>query len=363
MVNAFSTRILPLITKAAFIWSLAGFVVISIVCLACASPDYQSAKFVYGGFTNNTGWPDGVAWMLGLLQGAFALTGFDGTVHMIEEIPNPTVEGPKIMLYAIGIGMFSGWVLCSCLLFALNNIEDVDSLASGPLLTIIYQATGSKAGSVCLLMFPLLCMFFTSTTLMTTSSRMSYAFARDRGLPLSKFFAKVHPTLDVPLNALIWTAAWVVVFGFVFLGSTAAFSAIVSASVVALGVTYGIPPLLNLLRGRSQLPEDRPFKLPGIWGWVLNIIGVLWTVLTTVLFVFPPELPVTGKNMNYSIVAFGVILLIALIQWIVDGRKNYTGPKVDLEAIKSGQVVDGLALDTGGVQEPSEDSSNHRKNE
>jgi amino acid transporter len=75
VINAFATRLLPLFTKAAFFWSVAGFVIISITVLACASPDYQSGEFVYGNFINEVGWPDGMAWMLGLLQGAFALTG------------------------------------------------------------------------------------------------------------------------------------------------------------------------------------------------------------------------------------------------------------------------------------------------
>lgn len=75
VINAFLTRLLPFFTKAAFFWSIAGFVVISITVLACAAPNYQSGAFVYGHFINEVGWPDGVAWMLGLLQGAFALTG------------------------------------------------------------------------------------------------------------------------------------------------------------------------------------------------------------------------------------------------------------------------------------------------
>ena len=74
-INAFFTRLLPLFTQAAFIWSMAGFIIISITVLACASPDYQSGDFVYGQFANDVGWPDGMAWLLGLLQGAFALTG------------------------------------------------------------------------------------------------------------------------------------------------------------------------------------------------------------------------------------------------------------------------------------------------
>lgn len=259
---------------------------------------------------------------------------------MIEEIPNPTIEGPKIMLYSIGIGMFTGWVFLSCILFVITDIDAVNSNAAGPLLTAIYQATNSKAGAICLLMFPLVCMVFTSVTLMTTSSRMSYAFARDRGLPFSRVFAQIHPSLHVPVNALLWTSAWVIIFGCVFLGSSSAFNAIVSASVVCLGVTYAIPPTIHCLRGRSLLPESRPFKLPGALGWILNLVGIAWTVLTTVLFLFPPDNPTTPDSMNYSVVAFGIILIIALGQWIVDGRKNYTGPVAEADTPTYGQARD-----------------------
>lgn len=47
------------------------------------------------------------------------------------------------------------------------------------------------------------------------------------------------------------------------------------------------------------------------------------------LFVFPPELPVTSNNMNYCIVAFGIVLIIAGVTWIFDGRKHYDGPLVE----------------------------------
>ena len=75
LINAFLNRLLPLFTQTAFYWSLAGFIIISITLFACASPDFQSGGFVYGHFINDVGWPDGLAWLLGLLQGAFALTG------------------------------------------------------------------------------------------------------------------------------------------------------------------------------------------------------------------------------------------------------------------------------------------------
>ena len=195
---------------------------------------------------------------------------------MIEEIPDPQRQGPKIMLYCIGIGMFTGFIFLSALLFCVKDIQAVLDAAetTGPVLTIFMDALNNKAGGTCLLIFPLLCMVFTTTTLICTSTRMSYAFARDRGMPFSKFFARVHPTLDVPLNALLWTVGWVIVFGCIFLGSSTTFNAITAASVVALGVTYAIPPAINVLRGRSMLTAERAFRIPEPWGWICNIVSI-----------------------------------------------------------------------------------------
>jgi amino acid transporter len=141
----------------------------------------------------------------------------------------------------------------------------------------------------------------------------------------------VHRTLDVPLEALGLTFVVVMIFGCIFLGSSSAFNAIVSASVVCLGVSYGIPIAINCLRGRRMLPPTRAFILPEWFAWTINLMGVAFVIVTTVLFVFPPALPVTGSNMNYCIVAFAIVFIISIVQWFVDGRKNYTGPKVDFD--------------------------------
>ena len=245
--------------------------------------------------------------------------------------------------------MFTGFIFLSVLLFVLTDLDSVNTSAAGPLLEILYQATNNKAGATCLLMFPLICLLFATVGIMTTSSRMTWAFARDGGLPFSRVFAKVHKTLDTPVNALILTTVLVIIFGCIFLGSTSAFNAIVSASVVMLGISYAIPPAINVLRGRKMLPAERAFKLPEWLGWTCNIVsiilcypsnetdifqvGVLWAIMTTILFVFPPALPVTGSNMNYCVVAFLIIIIISAIQWVVDGRKNYAGPKIDFESM------------------------------
>lgn len=329
VVNTFAQSALPRVNSFALIWSIAGFLVISICLLATAAPDYATPEYVFTTFIDTTGWPDGIAWLMGLLQGGLGLTGFDAVAHMIEEIPNAAVEGPKVMLYCQYIGITTGFLFLVVLLFVSGGISNSQSIiesSAGPLLQTFYIATSNKVGAVCLLMFPLLCLVFAGTAVMTTSSRMVFAFARDGGLPASRTLWRVHPKLGVPLNALCLNAAAVVIFGCIFLGSTVAFNAIVAASVTALGLSYGIPIALNVLYLRRKLPE-RAFALPAWLGWTANIIGLAYTIVTSVLFLFPPALPVTGSTMNYCIVAFGVIITISMVQWIVDGRKNFTGPR------------------------------------
>ena len=38
--------------------------------------------------------------------------------------------------------------------------------------------------------------------------------------------------------------------------------------------------------------------------------------------------------MNYCIVAFAIIILISAVQWIVDGRKNFEGPRITIAEVE-----------------------------
>ena len=63
-----------------------------------------AADFVFAEFNNETGWPDGMSWLLGLLQPALSLIGYDVVMHLAEEMPNPSRDVPRAMLYAVAIG-------------------------------------------------------------------------------------------------------------------------------------------------------------------------------------------------------------------------------------------------------------------
>ena len=202
-------RLLPQVNTTALIWSIAGFVIISITLLACAAPDYATGQYVFATWLNETGWPGGIAWLLGLLQGGLGLTGFDAVAHMIgkkrvlksdialtqatEEIPNAALEGPRIMIYCQLIGISTGFIFLIVVLFAsggLANAHTIIESTAGPLLEIFYIATDNRVGAVCLLVFPLICFIFAGISVLTTASRMTFAFARDGGLPASPLWWK-----------------------------------------------------------------------------------------------------------------------------------------------------------------------------
>lgn len=151
LINVFGSSLLPKITKGAFLWSISGFAIICITLLATASPNYNSPTFVFRTFINSTGWPDGISWLLGLLQAGLSLTGFDAVAHMIEEIENPAVEGPKIMIACVLVGVFTGFIFLMILLFVGGSSEGMISAAEGPLLRVFWVATQNRAGAICLL--------------------------------------------------------------------------------------------------------------------------------------------------------------------------------------------------------------------
>ncbi|KAG0655478.1 hypothetical protein C6P46_000875 [Rhodotorula mucilaginosa] len=335
-INMFLPRLLPMINSAALIWSLAGAFTIFIVTLATASPNYQRGAFVFGGWQNETGWPNGVAFILGLLQSDFCMIGIDGLSHaslstMVEEIPQPHINVPRAMILAVVVGASSSFVLLIALLFVMTDINAVISSPAGCLAEICYQATGSVAGAICLQVFPIISMEFAAQGIMAASSRMLFAFARDDGLPFAKFFSKNNPRTGVPDRTVIFTAVWCIIFSLVYLGSNAAFQAILSSSVVLLELSYCIPIALLLIRGRHLLrPESFPsptWTLGPVLGPITNVVALIFTSVTVVFFLFPGETHPTGNSMNYAVVVIGFVLLLCGGTWIFQGRKHFIGPR------------------------------------
>lgn len=277
-----------------------------------------------------------MAFIMGLLQSVFGLTGFDAATHMIEEMPDPSQNAPQVMVSAVLMGTVTSWIFMIVLLFCLKDFTSVldSSATTGPLLTIYYQATGSRTGATCLLMFNLMAFIFVQQVLITVSSRMLLSLARDRAMGhLSRPLAPVHPTLKVPIWSIVFCTAWVVVFGLINLGSPIALNAILSSSVVLLQISYFVPILLAFIYGETAFAgfnENARWSL-GRARRPVNLAALIFLLVTSVCFLFPPAIPVaSGSAMNWVVLVVAIVFIMCGVTWLVDGRKNYQGPS-DLE--------------------------------
>lgn len=46
---------------------------------------------------------------------------------------------------------------------------------------------------------------------------------------------------------------------------------------------------------------------------------------------------ITDRFSDYCVAAFAIVFIISTITWFADGRKNYVGPRIEMEVL-SGQV-------------------------
>ena len=88
----------------------------------------------------------------------------------------------------------------------------------------------------------------------------------------------------------------------------------------------GVAPAHERLRAGDNFKAG-PWNL-GRWSRPIGIVAVAWICLISILFVLPTVFPVTLGNLNYTIVAFAVVLGGTSIWWLVSARNWFKGPRV-----------------------------------
>ena len=311
-----------------------------VLCLALLIPvgvkpelSYQSAKFVFGYWNNQTGWSDGVIWFVGLIQSAYGLTAYDSVIHMTEEIPAPRKNVPRLMWLSILFSAVTGFIFMVVCLFC---IQDMNALVNAdlPFITLLQSTIGLQGAATLIVLFTFNGLG-AAVSVTTTSGRMTWGFARDGGIPWSKYLSHVDPVWKVPARALWAQGAITALIGILYLFSNTVLDAILSVSTVALTICYSIPIAVLLATGRSRLPPG-PFRL-GRWGPVLNWISIIYCVITTIFFLFPPSPNPSGADMNWAVAVLGVMLVIALAFWFITGKYSYARSEDSLIQIVQAQ--------------------------
>ncbi|THZ93909.1 amino acid permease family protein [Aureobasidium pullulans] len=340
LVACRNDKILPWFNNIVGIQFGALFIIFSLVLLICVGTkqglEFQPPSFAFGAWINETGWPSGVVWFTGLVQAAYGLTAFDSVVHMIEELPNPKVNAPRAIYLSVVIGAVTGFIFMVVCLFCIQDVDTVINTPTGlPFMQLVQDAVGIK-GTVVLMVLFTMNSLGQGISITTTGSRLTWSFARDNGLPFSKYIKRVNKKWKVPPQALLVQGFLITLVGLLYLFANTVLEAILSVATIALTVSYAMPILTLLIVGRDKLPAGGQFGL-GRYGAVINWISVIYCAVTTVIFFFPGGPNPSGADMNYAIAVFGVMLVVAIGFWFIQGRKQYlrvdNSEQVVLEAI------------------------------
>ncbi|KAF2816758.1 amino acid transporter [Mytilinidion resinicola] len=327
VLNLYARKVLVVIEMFGGIVHFAFFIATVVTLAVMGSP--SSAEYVFTSSSYGlSGWENqGVQWCIGLLTSTSLLTGFDGVLHLSNEMKDAPKKVPTSMALGVIInGILAFGFILTLLFFIGDPMEALLSPTGYPVIQIYLNATGSLAGATTLTCFIIIPSVICNFSVYASVTRLVWAFARDKGLPFSSYFAYVHPTLRMPTRALGLVATICALIGLITVGNTSAFYAVISLGAIALYISYIVPIFLFLLRKiQGEHPHYGPFSL-GKFGLAINIYAVIWCLFCIVWLPFPSVVPVTAANFNYAGPIMLFVIFLALCDWFTSGHKRFTIP-------------------------------------
>jgi amino acid transporter len=291
----------------------------------------HSAKYVFIEIQPHSGWsPVGFSFLFGFLSVAWAMTDYDATAHIAEEIQNAAVRAPQAIASALSLTYSLGFLFNIVLAFTMGDINNLlSSPTAQPFAQIFYNVLGATGG-ILFTLFAFIILNFCGIAALQANARTIFAFSRDELLPFSKVWIRMNSYTQTPLIAVWVNVILAVGINLIGLGSYTAIAAIFNVCAIALDWSYCIPIICKLIYG-----AETGGYIPGPWNLgkfstPINCWSVIWTLFVSIIFLMPTTRPVTVKNMNYAVVILVGILTFAMIYWFVGGaRKYYIGPRTE----------------------------------
>ena len=322
VICIFGNRFLPQVDMVCAVWTALSIVIILIALSVKADAGRHSAAYALGHYDKSfSGW-GGFTFFIGLLPAAYTFSAIGMISAMAEEVDHPSTKVPTAISLCIPVGGTAGFFFILPICFTLPPLEDIIAAPAAQALPYIFHVVmGSPGGGLGLTFLVLAITLFCSISITVAASRCTWAFARDRAIPLSRVWSKVDKRLGVPVYAILLVTAVQMLLGLIDLGSSSAFTAFVSVGVIALAVSYGIPIGISLYYGRKDVSTAK-WRLGPIIGPIANVIALTWISFECVLFSMPTALPVTEVTMNYASVVLCGFMLISAIWYLVYARKG-----------------------------------------
>lgn len=349
LFNHLGIRVTTWLTDFSGYLILAVASALTIAMLWCA-PSHDFARLVT--WTNYSGlpkeapvWPatNNVPWLfaLGFMLPLYTITGFDASAHTAEETVGAAHHVPRAIVRSVVVSGVFGWAMLAAVVVAIPNMNE--AAAQGD--NAFYWTMGSVLPGWLGLLFSLgivIAQYVCGLATVTSASRMTYAFARDGGLPCSRALKRISHRFRSPATA-IWAVAALAI-GFTI--DTPVYTTIATVCVIFLYLSYGAPTLLGLLAYGRTWTAMGPWSL-GRWYPVLAVICLLGCAFLLVIGVQPP-------NDKALWIVLGACGLTAAV-WFGFMRARFDGPPTSVFLLRQPAEASDKQLAPGAAN-PSQDA-------
>jgi amino acid transporter len=269
--------------------------------------------------------------VLGLLQAQWTYTGYDASAHVAEETVMARKNSAWGVFLSVAVSAVVGYVLLLILTWCIPNGDVAATVKDDyPVLFIAYRNLNTFAANLVAVIIGV-AMWLCGCSAVTSMARMWYAFARDDGMPGSRWIKQVSGQHRTPVWAILIGSGLAILLCVY----SAAYSVITSISTITLYLAYVIPIYLNWRnkrrrQGEYTTPQTAPWNL-GRWGTPINVIAIVWTVFIAVVFSLPPN----------ELVLWTMLLVSALlfIYWKAYAARHFRGPtRADESALEKLQA-------------------------
>lgn len=333
VINLQWSQYLDTINRVSIYWTVSTVIIIDVLLLLF-STQFNDLRTVLSTFeTPRSGWPAGLAFLIGLQQSGFTFQGYGMIPSMTDEVKTPERTIPKGMMYSVVVAGVTGIVFILPILACTPELDSLLDIESNILPIELIFLASSKSLVISSLFVILLCgtIFFGSIGIYTISSRSIFSFARDNGLPYSHLWTSVNSDLastKIPNNAIYLTAGWLVAMGLLTLVSPTILYSYMGMSVLSLSAANLIPIVLSLVNRRKKL-KGSTFRIKKFFGYIVNGASILWCFLLMFIFSCPIQANFNSLTMNYTSVLFILEVIFIVISWLAFGKSHFHGPEID----------------------------------
>lgn len=324
LVNHLGIRLTTWLTDFSGWWIMVVAAALTAALLAYA-PTFEPARLVEA--ANYSGLPEGepvwpptdsllLLFALGLLLPAYTITGFDASAHASEETVGAAINVPRGIVRSVIVSGVAGWIMLCAIVLAIPEMDEAARQGPHAFFWILERTLPlglRKALCAAIVVAHYLCGLAT----VTSASRMTYAFARDGGLPLSRLLRRVSPTFRTP-EAAIWTVSLAAV---AFTVSTPVYATITAVCTILLYISYVLPTALGLAAYGRSWTRMGPWQLGRAYR-PLAAVAVLGCVGLIALGMHPPN--------ERAAWVIGALALGLAALWWGGARRRFPGPPTGL---------------------------------